>query len=60
VTCNLARLRKIHVADKSVPGFPGWVVDGICPNIDDRSTWFDPVSLDLKTQKNTTILDLGQ
>lgn len=59
VTRNLARLREIHITDESVPGLPGWVVDGVCPNINDRRAWFDPVSLDL-TAKRTHQSELRQ
>jgi hypothetical protein len=52
VTSNLAHLCEIHIADESVPRFPGWVTDGVRPNVDDSSAWFDPVSFDLATKKS--------
>jgi hypothetical protein len=59
VTRDLARLREIHIANESVPRLPGWVVDGVCPDVDDRRAWFDPVSLDL-TAKRTQQSELRQ
>ena len=53
VTSDLAHLCKINITDKPVPRLPGRVVNRVRPNIDNRSTWLDPVPFDLETKKAT-------
>ena len=53
VTSDLAHLCEINITDKPVPRLPGRVVDRVCPNIDNRSAWLDPVPFDLETKKAT-------